>query len=255
MRDGSLTFPNRTVPDTLNRGRDCRHVETTANHLGAIMSTLGNGQHRGHRDPTRRLRFDALTSSVAHHTVTLSPARWTQTAVIVPRGHSGRRFVLVAGLMLLVIWGVLWVIFRDWRVRYRARAAYGATHVVPAIDPLGAIVPAGVDPGAWRDAVRQTRAMLTTVTSSNLLDIKELERLRGELDQFVTRALADPENGNRELAAIWNELADRAEFLFKDSRSANGDRHPRPKILPPRPAKPRSGPAAARPPVEVHPPA
>jgi hypothetical protein len=147
--------------------------------------------------------------------------------------------------MLLVIWGLLWVIFRDWRLRYRARAAYGATQVVPAIDPLGTILPAGVDPDAWRDAVRQTRAMLTTVTSSNLLDIEELERLRGELDRFVARALAHPENGQRELAAIWNELADRAEFLFKDSRSANGDRHPRPKILPPRPAKPRTRPVTA----------
>jgi len=153
--------------------------------------------------------------------------------------------VLIAGLVLMVIWGVLWVIFRDWRVRYRARAAYGATHVVAAIDPLEAIVPADVDPDAWRDAVRQTRAMLMTVTSSNLLDIQEMERLRGELDQFVARARAHPETGRLELAAIWNELGDRGEFLFKDSRSLSGDRHPRPKILPLKPEKPRARPVTA----------
>jgi hypothetical protein len=161
----------------------------------------------------------------------------TAAADVATGGHSGRRFVLVAGCILLVIWGTLWVIFRDWRVRYRARAAYGATHVVPAIDPLESIVPAGVEPEAWRDAVRQTRAMLITVTCSNLLDMHELDDLRRELDGFVARVRAHPETGCLELAAIWDEMADRAEFLFKDSRSASGDRHPRPKFLPRRPEK------------------
>jgi len=166
-------------------------------------------------------------------------------AEMLRRGHSGRRFVLVAGLILLVVWGVLYLVFRDWRTRYRARAAYGATHVVPAIDPLEAIVPAGVEPDAWRETVRQTRAMLMTVTSSNLLDIKEMERLRAELDQFVARVQADPDTGLSELAAIWDEMAERAEFLFRDDRSPDGHRHPRPKILPPKPEKPRARPAAA----------
>jgi hypothetical protein len=209
------------------------------------MSTVDNGQHRGHRDPTRRLRFDDLTSIVARRTSGSSAARTTTTAEELARGHSGRRLVLVAGLVLMLIWCVLWVIFREWRVGYRARAEYGAAHVVPAIDPLEAIVPPGVDPDAWRDAVRQTRAMLMTVTSSNLLDIEELEELRRELDQFVARARAHPETGRLELAAIWNELSDRGEFLFKDSRSPSGDRHPRPKILPPKPEKSRARPTAA----------
>ncbi|MFI5456906.1 MAG: hypothetical protein ACHRXM_15785 [Isosphaerales bacterium] len=208
------------------------------------MSTQPNGQHQAYRDPTRRLRFDELTSIMSHRISGSGPGRTAATAAMLPRGHSGRRFVLVAGLMLLVIWGVLYVIFRDWRARYRARAAYGTTQVVPAIDSLEAIVPANVNADEWRDAVRQTRAMLTTVTSSNLLDMKEMERLRTELDQFVARARAHPDTGPGELAAIWNEMAERAEFLFRDNRSADGVRHPRPRILPPRPEKPRVRPAA-----------
>jgi len=209
------------------------------------MSIQPNGEHQAYRDPTRRLRFDELTSIMSHRTSGSGPARTAATAELLPCGHSGRRFVLVAGLMVLVIWGVLFVIFRDWRARYRARAAYGATHVVPAIDPLEAIVPANVNADEWGDAVRQTRAMLMTVTSSNLLDIKEMERLRAELDQFVARARAHPDTGPHELAAIWNEMAERAEFLFRDNRSSDGVRHPRPRILPPRPEKPRVRPAAA----------
>ena len=71
-----------------------------------------------------------------------------------------------------------------------------------------------------------------TVVGSNLLDIDEMDKLRTELDQSVKRVQAHPESGRDELAAIWNEMADRAEFLFQDSRSPTLDRHPRPKILP-----------------------
>ena len=143
--------------------------------------------------------------------------------------------MLVAGAVLLVIWGVLYWNFRDWKTRYRRRASYGATQVVPAIDPMATLVPPGVDPDAWRDAVQETRAMLATVVGSNLLDIEDMDRLRTELMQHAERAQADPAAARDELAAIWNELADRAEFLFQDSRSPRGERHPRPKILPPRP--------------------
>ena len=32
-----------------------------------------------------------------------------------PRAHSGRRFVLVAGVVTIVIWGTLYLVFREWR--------------------------------------------------------------------------------------------------------------------------------------------
>ena len=160
-------------------------------------------------------------------------------------GHSGRRFVIVAVFVVLLTWGGLYLAFRGWMAKYRERAAYGASHVVSVIDPLNEIVPPGVEPAAWRDALDKTRAMLTTVVGSNLLDIDKMDTLRTELDQSVKRALAHPESGRDELAAIWNAMADRAEFLFQDSRSPTHDRHVRPKILPPRPAKAKIKPAVA----------
>ncbi len=85
--------------------------------------------------------------------------------------------------------------------------------------------------------------MLLTVTSSNLLDEKQMRELQTELDSAAKRSTADPKCAVAELATIWNNIAVRGEFLLKDSRSADGVRHPRPKILPPRPAKPASRPA------------
>jgi hypothetical protein len=201
------------------------------------MSTTHNGYHREDRDPNRRLRFDHWASIVTQATAGTNPRRVTATAEILPRGHSGRRFVLVAGVTVLLIWGALYLIFREWRANYRERAAYGLTQVVPAIDPLAEIAPPGLDPIAWRAAVRETHALLVTVISSNLLGVKEIRQLREELDQAVNRARAHPETAVGELAVIWNTLSDRAEFLLKDSRSASGERHPRPKILPARPEK------------------
>jgi len=198
------------------------------------MSGARNGQDRAFRQPSRRLRFDDLATIVAGHKPGGSA---TVKSAMTERGCSGRRFVLVTGFTVLLSWGMLYLVFHDWRERYRQRALYGATQVIPAIDPLQAIVPVGVDPAAWRDAVSQTRAMLLTVTSSNLLNVKEMTNLRIELDQLVARANGHPEAAMGELAEIWNQMTDRAEFLFKDSRSKDGDRHPRPKILPPKPER------------------
>jgi hypothetical protein len=203
------------------------------------MSGQPNGEHQASRDRTGRLRFDGLTSIASRRALQTSGSRTAVAAELLPRGHSGRRFVLVAGVSLLVIWGVLFVLFRDWRSRYRARAAYGAARVAAAIEPLEALVPPDVRAEEWRDAVRQTRAMLITVTGSNLLDIPEMERLSAELEGAVVRAQAHPDAGPGELAAIWNEMAERAEFLFRDHRSIDGARHRRPRILAPEPEKPR----------------
>jgi hypothetical protein len=156
-------------------------------------------------------------------------------AEILPRGHSGVRFVVVLGVSVLLIWATLYLAFREWRAKYRERTAYGLTQVVTAIDPLAEITPPPLDAIAWRDAVQRTHAMLVTVISSNVLDANDMRQLRTELEQSVARARTRPETALAELATIWNNQADRAGFLFKDSRSASGDRHPRPKILPPRP--------------------
>ena len=139
-----------------------------------------------------------------------------------PPGRSGRRVVIVGVLLVLVTWGGLYLAFRDWRARYRARALYGATHVATAIDPMAATVPAGVPPEAWRDAVSGTHAMLVTVTASNLLDMAALRSLRAEVAARVARAC--PETALSELAGLWDDLQARAGPVL--------DRHPRPKLLP-----------------------
>jgi hypothetical protein len=148
------------------------------------------------------------------------------------RSVSGRRFVILAVIAVLVAWGLLYVIFREWRTRYRVRAAYGANQVAPAIDAFADAVPNGIDRARWRDAVARTHAMLLTVTASNLLGLAQMRDLRAELDRAATRARARPDAAVAELAAVWDNLSERGEFLMRDTRSLKSDRHPRPEILP-----------------------
>jgi hypothetical protein len=195
---------------------------------------MSNGNPEG-RSP-RRLRFDDLASGLA---------RSAAAAGASARTHSGRRLVLAAGATILVLWGVLYLAFRDWRARYRERAYFGATAVAPAIDPLANVVPPGIEPRAWREAVERTHSMLVTVTSANLLDVPQMAALRGELEQVVVRAGAHPEQAPRELASVWDAMSERAEFLLQEGTSGRRKGHPRPAILPPRAAPARKpGPGA-----------
>ena len=167
----------------------------------------------------RRLRIDATAGGMP-------------PSSDLPPGRSGRHVVIAGVLLVLVTWGGLYLAFRDWRARYRARAQYGASQVATAIDPMAATVPAGVSPDAWRVAVSETHAMLVTVTASNLLDMTALRSLRDEVAARAVRAR--PETALSELAGLWDDIHDRAGPLL--------DRHPRPELLPPpRPARPTSG--------------
>jgi hypothetical protein len=200
------------------------------------MSPTQDGQHNGARHPSRSLRFDDVRPGPRGNDGETRQADAPVTTEA-GQGHSGRRFVVIAVVVVLLTWGGLYLAFQRWRASYRARVAYGTSNVVPVVDALKEVIPPGVDPAAWRDAVDKTRAMLSTVVGSNLLDLHDMDRLRLELDQRVARAQTLPETATDELAAIWNEMADRAEFLFQDSRGPTQDRHVRPKVLPPRPAK------------------
>ena len=118
------------------------------------MSSSSNGRQESHRDPVRRLRYDDLASTMAptyaHGTGEASAGRvpgTSRSSPWLPRSHSGRRFVIVAVIVVLVIWGVLYLVFREWRARYRERAAYGVSQVVPAIDPMAETRPAWRGPG------------------------------------------------------------------------------------------------------------
>ncbi len=69
------------------------------------------------------------------------------------------------------------------------------TQVAPVIDSMAEIAPPGVDTAAWKEAVRETHAMLVTVLSANLLDIQQMQLLREELRKSVERARLHPGNG------------------------------------------------------------
>jgi hypothetical protein len=164
--------------------------------------------------PARRWRFDVLAGGLA--------------AIGRPEAarHSGRRFVIAAVLVVLAIWGALYLAFRDWRTRYLERATFGARQVAPAIDPLADVVPLGVEAGPWRLAVAETHRMLVTLTASNLLDEPQMRELRDRLTATVTQAT--PATALGDLASLWDDLEDRAGPVLST-------RHPRPRLLPPHP--------------------
>ena len=114
------------------------------------MYGVHNGTDPANRDKIRRLRVDDIAAIVARS----SPGASKAAATAMPsRGHSGRVFVLVAGVIVLATWATLYLVFREWRTKYRERAQYGATEVVPVIEPLLGVMPPGVDVAQWRDAV------------------------------------------------------------------------------------------------------
>ena len=190
------------------------------------MASMPNGHHSSPR--SRGLPVDDLSP-----TVVPPPAPPPAPGA----DRSGRRLVIVTCTTILILWGALFLVFRDWRERYRARAGFGATEVAPVVDPLADIKPSGVDARAWREAVMETHAMLVSVTGANLLDLRQMEALREELRQTVARARDHPEVARDELAGIWNAMSDRAEFVLQEGTSGRKKGHPRPAILPPRPLK------------------
>jgi len=194
------------------------------------MASTSNGHQDG--SVSRRFRFDDLASTVVH-----LPTPASGCDDLMPH-HSGRRLVLVAGTTILVLWGALYLVFHEWRERYRTRTSFGVTQVAPVIDPLAEIIPPpGVGADAWQQAVRETHAMLVSVLSANLLDVRQMQLLRDELKQTVERARLHPETACDELASVWTAMADRAAFVLREGTSGRRKGHPRPAILPPRQLK------------------
>ena len=68
------------------------------------------------------------------------------------------------------------------------RQAWIKRQVAPTIDPLAHVVPPEIAPDAWRQAVDETRAMLVTLTASNLLDLAQMHALRAEVQAFEVRS-------------------------------------------------------------------
>ena len=113
------------------------------------MSGAHNGETSHPAESARRLRVDDLAAIVLRN----SPGHKRGAMSLLGEGHSGRLFVLAAGVTILLVWGTLYLVFREWRAGYRQRALYGKTQVVATIEPLRALLPPEVDPEAWRVAV------------------------------------------------------------------------------------------------------
>ena len=93
------------------------------------MSDSHEGQAQGHREQARWLRIDDFAAIVVRNSP--GPTGGKATGGMLENGYSGRRFVLVAGIVVLLIWAALYLVFRDWRAKYRERSLYGTTQVVP----------------------------------------------------------------------------------------------------------------------------
>ena len=96
------------------------------------MSDAHNGDASRQSDSARRLRVDDLTAIVLRNSTRTSKGAMS----LLEQGYSGRLFVLAAGVTILLVWGTLYLVFREWRAGYRQRALYGKTQVVATIEPL-----------------------------------------------------------------------------------------------------------------------
>lgn len=198
--------------------------------MGSNGSGGGSSNGSGNGRLARRVRVDPLAGAES----TAGP------------GVSGRRFVVVACLAILAIWAVAYLALQSWRDRYRERAAYGATRVAPAVDPLAELSPPGVDPAAWRSAVADTHTMLVALTASGLLDADQMRDLRGDLAGRVESA--SPASALAVLTAIWDDMERKAGPVIAPSgppppgsrHAARVPRPARPAILGP-PAGPTAG--------------
>jgi hypothetical protein len=130
--------------------------------------------------------------------------------------------VIASILGVTILAGGLALAFRDWRVRYQARANFGASQVATVIDSLADVIPPDVSRDDWRRTIAEAHAMLVALTGSNMMDVSDMRVLRAELLAHVVRAR--PQTVRAQLGAMWDELARRAgPNLAKH--------HPRPTLL------------------------
>ena len=124
-------------------------------------------------------------------------------------GTSGRRFIILFTIAVLIFWASLWLGFRAWKSGYDLKAQAGretARHIRKLVESR----PTGVSVNVWEDTVDHAEAMLIAVTGSNLLNYQQIEALKIEIDQRVEAARRDPNQGPSILKELWDELAKRA---------------------------------------------
>jgi len=124
-------------------------------------------------------------------------------------GTSGRRFIVLFTITVLIFWASLWVSFRFWKSGYDQKAQVGretARHIRKLVEAR----PDGVSASVWEDTVDHAEAMLIAVTGSNLLNIQQIQALTVEIDERVAAATRQPNQGPAILKELWDELAKRA---------------------------------------------
>ncbi len=146
-------------------------------------------------------------------------------------GVSGRKFVILAVIGVLLTWGAVYLGFRSWKANYEALAAYGETQVAPLIDPLANRVPADIEAATWKKAVADTHGMLIALTGSGMLDRARMEELGAEITTLVQNAT--PATALKDLSHFWDQLERRAGPVISSEvtparpGSRNEKRHPR----------------------------
>ncbi len=122
--------------------------------------------------------------------------------------YSGRRLVSIGLLVILVIWGTIYAIFRDWRTKYYARVtagrAFAEAKLAPIVEPLAEKIPPGVDPKAWEDAIAATSAMLSTLAGSGQMTEIQLAKLASDVSRRIEQAHV--ETIQADLIELWDDM-------------------------------------------------
>jgi hypothetical protein len=139
----------------------------------------------------------------AHRAVRLDLRRASSPAVLGPR-HSGRRFVVTAVAVLLLVWGCLYLTFRVWRAGYRQQTAFARNLVPPAVDGFLAARPPDFSEREWREIVTRTHAMLDMLIGANLLDRAGVLSLRDDLSNRA--AVSKPATALNDVIRIWSDM-------------------------------------------------
>lgn len=126
-----------------------------------------------------------------------------------PFTGSGRKFVICLTIVILMIWGALYLGFRAWKAGYERRAAAGRISAA-RIRPLVNARPPGVEIWEWEDTVDHAEAMLIALTGSNLLSVDQIQELSARIDKLTVEAQRDPSRSTELLRAFWDEVSKRA---------------------------------------------
>jgi hypothetical protein len=127
---------------------------------------------------------------------------------VLGRQFSGQRFVIVSLVVMVLVWGGLYLAFLAWRGRYREQTAFARSQIPPVVDGLLRARPPDVPEPEWRLIVHQTRSMLDMLMGANLLDRVSILALRADLMTRVSSSR--PTTALNDVIRIWSDMKFRA---------------------------------------------